>query len=406
MKAFLHHLQNEAKLIISPTYCVDGEFALSEIARATLQQYGIVQLSSATNSDSETEAATSKAVKTAYDKAVEAKTTADGKVGLNGNESINGEKSFENRIVAKRNIRISGSQHYASHGDHLNIGANNGDCWFEYKSNNREIGTLRIHANGDLTYKRQKIYHAGAKPQFNTDIEGKPNTLAGYGIGNFKVEEFRGNLNTLKTDGIYAITQASRSQNLPVSTSYHIQVIAGSDGAWCRQLAYVAYSTDMYERHQTSQAEDNWSAWVKLNDIEPVRELLSTKANISHTHTVNQITNFNKAVNAVIDSAFTYQKIGDFEIRKYPDGTMIQTGLVVFTVVFTREGTTVHTDLVLPIAYVNKDYRCFITERYESRASGKGQYNWVFMQAKTNTTAKVTSWYLGSADWMTIGRWK
>ena len=104
MKAFLHHLQNEAKLIISLTYCVVGEFALNEIARATLQQYGIVQLSSATNSDSETEteAATSKAVKTAYDKAVEAKTTADGKVGLNGNESINGEKTFENRIVAKK----------------------------------------------------------------------------------------------------------------------------------------------------------------------------------------------------------------------------------------------------------------------------------------------------------------
>ncbi len=102
MKAFLHHLQNKVRSIISPTYCVDGEFALNEIARATLQQYGIVQLSSATNSDSETEAATSKAVKTAYDKAVEAKTTADGKVGLNGNESINGEKSFENRIVAKK----------------------------------------------------------------------------------------------------------------------------------------------------------------------------------------------------------------------------------------------------------------------------------------------------------------
>ncbi len=46
-----------------PIYCVVWEFALNEIARATLQQYGIVQLSSATNSDSETEAATSKAVK-------------------------------------------------------------------------------------------------------------------------------------------------------------------------------------------------------------------------------------------------------------------------------------------------------------------------------------------------------
>ncbi|MEX4506218.1 phage tail protein [Haemophilus influenzae] len=142
MKAFLHHLQNKVRSIISPTYCVDGEFALNEIARATLQQYGIVQLSSATNSDSETEAATSKAVKTAYDKAVEAKTAADGKVGLNGNESINGEKTFENRIVAKTNIRISDIQHYASRGDYLNIGANNGDCWFEYKSSNREIGII------------------------------------------------------------------------------------------------------------------------------------------------------------------------------------------------------------------------------------------------------------------------
>lgn len=129
---------------------------------------------------------------------------------------------------------------------------------------------------------------------------------------------------------------------------------------------------------------------------------IGKKANISHTHTVSQITDFNQATSQIINAAITYQKIGNVEIRKYPDGTMIQTGLVVFT----REGTTVHTDLVLPIAYVDKEYRCFITERYESRASGKGQYNWVFMQAKTNTTATVTSWYLGAADWMTIGRWK
>ena len=129
---------------------------------------------------------------------------------------------------------------------------------------------------------------------------------------------------------------------------------------------------------------------------------IGKKANFNHTHTVSQITDFNQATSQIINTAITYQKIGNVEIRKYPDGTMIQTGLVVFT----REGTTVHTDLVLPIAYVDKEYRCFITERYESRASGKGQYNWLFMQAKTNTTATVTSWYLGTADWMTIGRWK
>lgn len=95
-------------------------------------------------------------------------------------------------------------------------------------------------------------------------------TLAGYDIGNFKVEPFVGNLNTLKTDGVYAITQASRSQNLPVSTSCHIQVIAGGDGAWCRQLAYVAYSTDVYERHQTSYQTDSWSPWVKIDSLDKI----------------------------------------------------------------------------------------------------------------------------------------
>ena len=153
-------------------YWVRWGFALSEIARATLQQPGIVQLSSSTNSESESEAATSKAVKIAHELAESKQSPAT--------------------------------------------------------------------------------------------------TLAGYGIGNFKVEPFVGNLNTLKTDGVYAITQASRSQNLPVSTSCHIQVIAGGDGAWCRQLAYVAYSTDVYERHQTSYQTDSWSPWVKIDSLDKI----------------------------------------------------------------------------------------------------------------------------------------
>ena len=211
--------------------------------------------SSAVNSESEDNVATSKAAKTAYDKAVEAKTTADGKVGLNGNESINGEKSFENRIVAKRNIRISDNPHYASYGDHLNIGANNGDCWFEYKSSNREIGTLRMHANGDLTYKRQKIYHAGAKPQFNTDIEGKPNTLAGYGIGNFKVEQGQGDANGYKTDGNYYLASG---QNLPENGAWHIEVVSGGATNAVRQIARKANDNKIKTRFFNGS---NWSEW-------------------------------------------------------------------------------------------------------------------------------------------------
>ncbi|HHF0156990.1 TPA: pyocin knob domain-containing protein [Haemophilus influenzae] len=222
---------------------------------ASLTQKGEVQLSSSTNSNSETQSATSKAVKTAYDKAVEAQTTADGKVGLNGNESINGEKTFENRIVAKRNIRISDNPHYASYGDHLNIGANNGDCWFEYKSSNREIGTLRMHANGDFTYKRNKIYHEGAKPQFNTDIEGKPDTLAGYGIGDFKVEQGHGDANGYKTDGNYYLASG---QNLPENGEWHIEVVSGGETNAVRQIARKANDNKIKTRFFNGS---NWSEW-------------------------------------------------------------------------------------------------------------------------------------------------
>lgn len=52
---------------------------------------------------------------------------------------------------------------------------------------------------------------------------------------------------------------------------------------------------------------------------------LQDKADLNHTHTASQITDFNQATSQIINAAITYQKIGDFEIRKYPDGTMIQT---------------------------------------------------------------------------------
>ncbi|WP_118822869.1 putative phage tail protein [Neisseria meningitidis] len=121
------------------------------------------------------------------------------------------------------------------------------------------------------------IFHKANKPRFAEDIEGKPNTLSGYGIGNFKVETFRGDLNTLKTDGIYSLPTAVGSSNLPVeNTACHIQVIAGTKHGWCRQLGYPAYTSDVYERHQTSSANDNWSAWKKLNsDGIPVGAIVS-----------------------------------------------------------------------------------------------------------------------------------
>lgn len=236
-------------------YWVRWGFALSEIAQATLQQYGLVQLSSAINSGSETQAATSKAVKIAYDKAVDAKTTAESKVGLRGNESIQGTKSFESKIIGFRGIGVADSQTYANANHLLNMGANDGDGWIEYKKSNRVIGTIRIRANGELSYNNQKIYHAGAKPQFNTDIEGKPNTLAGYGIGNFKVEQGQGDANGYKTDGNYYLASG---QNLPENGEWHIEVVSGGATNAVRQIARKANDNKIKTRFFNGS---NWSEW-------------------------------------------------------------------------------------------------------------------------------------------------
>ena len=236
-------------------YWVRWGFALSEIAQATLQQYGLVQLSSAINSGSETQAATSKAVKIAYDKAVDAKTTAESKVGLRGNESIQGTKSFESKIIGFRGIGVADSQTYANANHLLNMGANDGDGWIEYKKINRAIGTIRIRANGELSYNNQKIYHAGAKPQFNTDIEGKPNTLAGYGIGNFKVEQGQGDANGYKTDGNYYLASG---QNLPENGAWHIEVVSGGATNAVRQIARKANDNKIKTRFFNGS---NWSEW-------------------------------------------------------------------------------------------------------------------------------------------------
>lgn len=290
---------------------VDEQGHTHEIAKATLQQQGITQLytgynsqredlaltpktayqlkqlidsntrsldnvipnskkSSAVNSNSADTVANSAAVKTAYDKAVEAKTTAESKVGLRGNESIQGTKSFESKIIGFRGIGVADSQTYANANHLLNMGANDGDGWIEYKKSNRVIGTIRIRANGELSYNNQKIYHAGAKPQFNTDIEGKPNTLAGYGIGNFKVEQGQGDANGYKTDGNYYV---ANGQNLPENGAWHIEVVSGGATNAVRQIARKANDNKIKTRFFNGT---NWSEWKETGgDGVPIGAVVS-----------------------------------------------------------------------------------------------------------------------------------
>lgn len=195
-------------------YWVRWGFTLSEIARATLTQYGITKLYTGYDSQREDLALTPK---TAY----QLKQLIDSNTRALGNVIPNSKKSSA-------------------------VDSNSADT---------VATSAAVKTAYDLANSKQS----------------PATTLAGYGIGNFKIENFVGNVNTLQTDGIYAVTQASRSQNLPVAgNGCHIQVIAGGDGRWCRQIAYIAYSTDMYERHQTSYQTDSWSDWVKIDSLDKI----------------------------------------------------------------------------------------------------------------------------------------
>lgn len=190
-----------------------------------------------------------------------------------GDQTINGQKTFTAQTQFQSGIHLSANPTYWNGGYKAYIGADNDNAHIVFGDD-----TLRLHGtNNRISYNNHDIFHQANKPSFDDDIEGKPNTLSGYGIGNFKVETFRGDLNTLKTDGIYSLPTAVGSSHLPVeNTACHIQVIAGTQPGWCRQLGYVAYTGDVYERHQTSSANDDWSPWKKLNsDGIPVGAIVS-----------------------------------------------------------------------------------------------------------------------------------
>ncbi|WP_118818442.1 phage tail protein [Haemophilus influenzae] len=276
--------------------------------------------SSAVNSESEDNVATSKAAKTAYDKAVEAKTTAESKVGLRGNESIQGTKSFESKIIGFRGIGVADSQTYANANHLLNMGANDGDGWIEYKKSNRVIGTIRIRANGELSYNNQKIYHAGAKPQFNTDIEGKPNTLAGYGIGNFKVEQGQGDANGYKTDGNYYLASG---QNLPENGAWHIEVVSGGATNAVRQIARKANDNKIKTRFFNGS---NWSEWKETGgDGVPIGAV------VSFPRAVTNPVGFLKADGTTFNQQTfpdLYRTLGDS--NQLPDLTRSDTGMTAY----------------------------------------------------------------------------
>lgn len=127
---------------------------------------------------------------------------------------------------------------------------------------------------------------------------------------------------------------------------------------------------------------------------------LQDKADRDHTHTAAQIQGLDEKISTAVAAQFTRQTIGGVDIVRFPDGTMIQTG----SYRFTRSGGPIENEVVFPVAFADGNVKCFVSERHSGRTNSKGQFNWLFIRAKNHAAAIITNWYEGSCDWMAIGK--
>lgn len=136
---------------------------------ASTTKAGIVQLSSATNSDREDIAATPKAVKTAYDKAVAAESAASDAVKTSGNQTIGGDKTFTGLTTLKKGAIVADSVGDFNANQYLQIGANNVNAYFY---NKRSGKYLSMRNDGELRYDGKRV--------LNVDDFPAQKTISGY----------------------------------------------------------------------------------------------------------------------------------------------------------------------------------------------------------------------------------
>ena len=230
--------------------------------------------SSAVNSNSADTVATSAAVKTAYDKGVDAKDSAD-----NANNNANGRVSKSgDTMIGMLKITSSSTRYKVNGYDWSKKIELSGDSMI-----GNEASVIGFNNNGTL--------HLGGKPnssEFNASINETRLWVKGD-----VVTKIGASLNDafMKTGGV-----------VTGSTSF-------KQGDWS--------GIDFY---------NNSGRYVRVEGNPHSRNsMLSFVYRESNGSNINVAYLPRKDGNILLDADFTYQKIGDFEVRKYPDGTMIQT---------------------------------------------------------------------------------
>ncbi|MFZ7109579.1 phage tail protein [Avibacterium avium] len=395
------------KITATTKNAVDETGHSHEIDKASTTQAGIVQLTSDTNSDSETlgltakagktlkalidaltrnlanyipnskksdatdsnssdNVATSKAVKKAYDRAVE----AEGK-GL----PVGAVLAFPRAITHPQGFLLAdGSTFGRSTYPDLYRALGNSDKLPDLRRS--DIGMTAYFATDNIpdgwvafddirtqvTQERYPELYRYLTAKYGS-IAAVPlaedrfvrNAGAGLNVGQTQADELKRHKHQL---GANVVTETGSGYAGGIASSGNIYITETQDfgGDETRPKSLVLKLCI-----KAQNTFDDVRFWIKaFGEVSNAGELdasrlaqdLQGKANLTHTHTASQITDFDTGVDNRIVQLFTYQKIGNFEVRKYPDGTMIQTCFD--TQASKRSSSNQLFYLTLPVAFVGK----------------------------------------------------
>ena len=307
-------------------YWVRWGFTLSEIARATLTQYGVTQLytgydsqsedlaltpktayqlkqfidsntralgnvipnskkSSAVNSNSAETVATSAAVKTAYDKGVEAKNAAD-----NANNNANGR-------VAKSGDTMTGNLSLAQ-GDYSGLNVYNNAGYY-----------TRLEGNPNDNSSMLTVVYRSPRGD-NIAVASLPKKSG--------VIAYSDDVVSKNGDSMYGTLSIAKS-----TANYKI-----ASYAWGMPIKFVG---DVAIGNEKTVIAFNNNGSLHFGGLSNANQFNASLDAEKFYVNGDVRTSAGKSLNTALQSNdFIYQTLGDFEIRKYPDGTMIQSSRVLF----------------------------------------------------------------------------
>ena len=316
-------------LVADSTSTADGFGHSHKLPLASISDKGIVKLNSQTASDSEQDAATPKAVKIAYDKAADAKTAADNAQSSandginranNAQSAANAAQRTANDGVSKANAAQTSANQAKNAADNAQQTANAALPLNNVDSKSVVIGNYNFvfQTDGNLVIANKKtnevLYAA------NRWVSKLGDTITGilrtsgiassqFGFGSYAQQYTSG--------APFMVEETNANQK---DTYYPI-----AKGRFRKQ---GQYGTAVSFGYTTKQGNgDGFGTGITINLVEDngaVKNWLFQHSG-DFVSAGDVKSSSGKSLNTAVQfSDFQYQKIGNFEIRRYPDGTMIQ----------------------------------------------------------------------------------